>query len=113
MYQRYPFKVVADVHSYGELMIWPLGYTEKEVPNIAQFQELWQKTFEKVNFQGGNSIQLLYPTTGTGRDYGYEKHGAISMTLEVGESFRPSFKETEKMWTELSPHLLTLIETAK
>lgn len=112
MYQGRKYKLFIDMHAYGELMLWPFGYSEKDIPEAGIYRQAWTQTFKQIGFKGGNSIQLLYPTTGTSRDYGHGRHGAFSVTLEVGKSFRPSFAEVEQMWTRMRPHLLTTLHTA-
>lgn len=102
--------VFVDMHSYGELMLWPLGYANSDIPQAPQYRELWNKTLKPLGFKGGNSPQILYPTTATTRDYAYERHGAMSMTLEVGNDFRPAYSEVEQIWAEMNQPLLTILE---
>ena len=64
----------------------------------------------KVTLGGKTSPQILYPTTATTRDYAYEQHGAMSMTLEVGQDFRPSYAEVEQIWAEMRVPLLGILE---
>lgn len=102
--------VFVDMHSYGELMLWPLGYSSQDIPQAGIYRQLWEKTMKPLGFQGGNSPQILYPTTATTRDYAYEQHGAMSMTLEVGQDFRPGYAEVEKMWSDMRIPLLGILE---
>lgn len=104
--------IFADIHAYGELMLWPFGYSEQDVPHTPVFRKLYNETVKPLGFKGGTSTQILYPTTATSRDYAYGKHGALSVTLEVGQSFRPSYAEVESMWARLRPTFLRLIEAA-
>lgn len=104
--------VFADIHAYGELMLWPFGYSDQEVPHTPIFRQIYNETVKALGYQGGTSTQILYPTTATTRDYAYAKHRALSMTLEVGQSFRPSYTEVETMWNQLRPTFLRLIEVA-
>jgi predicted deacylase len=108
--QRKKPAIFADIHAYGELMLWPFGYSEKDVPHTPVFKQLYQETVKSLGFKGGTSTQILYPTTATTRDYAYGKHGALSMTLEVGQTFRPTASDVERMWTQLRPSFLRLIE---
>ncbi|PIQ23029.1 hypothetical protein COW36_01975 [bacterium (Candidatus Blackallbacteria) CG17_big_fil_post_rev_8_21_14_2_50_48_46] len=102
--------IFADIHAYGEMMLWPFGYSAEDVPHTPIFKKLYQETVKNLGFKGGTSTQILYPTTATTRDYAYGKHGALSMTLEVGQTFRPSFSEMERIWVSLRPTFLRLIE---
>lgn len=108
--QRKKPSVYADIHAYGEMMLWPFGYSDKDVPHTPVFKQLYQETVKSLGFKGGTSTQILYPTTATTRDYAYGKHGALSMTLEVGQTFRPSAADLERMWLQLQPTFLRLIE---
>lgn len=111
MFHRYKPALAIDMHAYGDMMLWPLGYSYDDNPHTATFRQLYERTVKNLGFKGGTSAQILYPTTATTRDYAYEQHGAISMTLEIGRDFRPGYSEVESMWTRLLPHLLTMLET--
>lgn len=110
IFKQNKVNVFMDVHAYGEMMIWPLGYSKKDIPEAPLYRKVWGDTFKPLGFRGGTSAQILYPTTATGRDYGYGKHGAFTMTLEVGHSFHPSYRKVEKMWEELRPNFLKMIK---
>ncbi len=110
MYRRKPNITMAmDIHAYGEMFFWPLGFQKAPIPEVPQYRNVWESTFKKLGYTGGTSLELLYPTSGTTDDYGYEKHGAFSMGLEVGHSFRPSYREVEQMWKETRSSWLGLI----
>lgn len=111
MFHRFKPVLAVDMHAYGDMMLWPLGYSKADAPHAAAFKSLFARTVQQLGFKGGTSAQILYPTTATTRDYAYEKHGAISMTLEIGDSFRPNYAEVERMWQRLQPHLLTFLES--
>lgn len=111
MFHRLKPALAVDMHAHGDMMLWPLGYSYDDTPDTAVFKDLFARTFKNLGFKGGTSAQILYPTTATTRDYAYEQHNAISMTLEIGDDFRPSYPNVEQMWTRLQPHLLTLLET--
>lgn len=100
-----------DMHSYGEMAFYPVGYSDKDVPEVAAFKELYSHTnFKDLNYQIGTSMGLLYPTTATTDDYAYVKHHAFGLGMEVGQSFRPSYPEVETMWNNLKPGLLSLLK---
>ncbi|MBF2054837.1 MAG: hypothetical protein IGS03_15430 [Candidatus Sericytochromatia bacterium] len=111
MFHRFKPVLAVDMHAHGDMMLWPLGYSKSDAPHAAAFKSLFARTVQQLGFKGGTSAQILYPTTATTRDYAYEQHGAISMTLEIGDSFRPNYSEVERMWQRLQPHLLTFLET--
>lgn len=103
------FNMVLDMHAYGEMFMWPVGYTKDPVPQNDLFKNMYNNSFKKIGYQGGSPATLLYPTTGTTIDYPYVKHKIIGLGMEVGTSFRPSFNELEQMWTELKPNLVYLL----
>lgn len=111
IFHRYKPVLAIDMHAYGDMMLWPLGYSKSDAPDAPAFKDLFSRTVQQLGFKGGTSAQILYPTTATTRDYAYEQHGAISMTLEIGQSFRPRYSEVERIWDRLHPHLLTMLET--
>ncbi|MGV3524469.1 MAG: M14 family zinc carboxypeptidase [Candidatus Sericytochromatia bacterium] len=112
MYTRKKIHMAMDIHAYGEMFFWPLGYSEKTIPEAPQYRNVYQNTFARHGYSGGTSLELLYPTSGTTDDYGYEKHGAFSMGLEVGSSFRPNYPEVEAMWNETRSSWLNLMKAS-
>lgn len=111
-YKVKKLNMVLDMHSYGEMFFWPVGYSDKPIPEANIFKNMYDNSFKKINYQGGTSMSLLYPTTGTTDDYAYVKHRALGLGMEVGQSFRPSYQEVESMWNELRPNLLYLLKVS-
>ncbi|GIW22643.1 MAG: hypothetical protein KatS3mg068_1650 [Candidatus Sericytochromatia bacterium] len=111
-YKVKKLNLVLDMHSYGEMFFWPVGYSDKPIPEVNIFKNIYENSFKKIGYQGGTSMTLLYPTTGTTDDYAYVKHKALGLGMEIGQSFRPSYQEVESMWNELRPNLLYLIKVS-
>lgn len=103
------FNMVLDMHAYGEMFMWPVGYTKEPTPHNELFKNMYNNSFKKIGYKGGSPATLLYPTTGTTIDYPYVKHKIIGLGMEVGTSFRPSSAELEQMWTQLRPNLIYLL----
>jgi predicted deacylase len=104
------FTLSVDLHAYGEMMIWPLGFTTAPTPHDAVFKALHKKT--APTYRGGTSMQLLYPTSGTTKDYAYEKFRSPAFTIEVGtdaDGFRPDYGRVDKIWSQLGPGLSYLV----
>ena len=78
--------VFLDIHSHGQLMLWPWGYTNTAAPNGTQLQTLGRKL---AFFNGHTPMQAigLYPASGTTDAYGYGELGIASYTFELGTSF--------------------------
>ncbi len=104
--------LVLDMHSYGEMFFWPVGYSNDAIPEAAMFKNIYNNSFKNINYQGGTSMSLLYPTTATTDDYAYVKHHIMGLGMEVGQSFRPNYSEVETMWNQLKPNLLYLIKVS-
>ena len=111
MYTRKKITASVDIHAYGDMFFWPLGYSEKPIPEVNLYKNMYNATFAKIGYSGGTSLSLLYPTTGTTDDYGYVKHRTFSMGMEIGSSFRPSYSETEQIWSQHRPLWLTVLDS--
>lgn len=109
-YKVKKLNMVLDMHSYGEMFFWPVGYAEKPIPEVNIFKDIYDNSFKKIGYSGGTSLSLLYATTGTTDDYAYVKHKALGLGMEIGESFRPTYQEVETMWSKLKPNLLYLVK---
>ena len=80
---------VIDHHSYGEMILYPWGYTQEPSPD----KDLLVDIGTKLNEAMGNRYKLqqssgLYPSSGESDDMQYA-NGLVSFTLEVGRSFQP------------------------
>jgi len=78
--------VYLDLHSYGELVIWPWGFTANPAPNGAALTTLGRR-FAWINGYFPEQAIGLYPTDGTTDDFGYGELGVAAMTFELGTSF--------------------------
>jgi hypothetical protein len=77
-----------DIHSYGELLLWPWGYTTLQAPppNNTELQTLGRKFAYFNNHYPEQSI-YLYVTDGTTIDYSYGQLGVSAYTFEIGNDF--------------------------
>lgn len=75
-----------DLHSYGELVMWPWGYTPAAAPNATALRTLGRKL---AYFNGHTPYQAnnLYTTDGSTRDFIYGQLGVASYTIEMGDDF--------------------------
>jgi len=75
-----------DMHSSGQLLLWPWGDTAEPAPNADQLQTLGRKL---AYFNGHWPTQSigLYPTDGTTTDFAYGELGIAAYTYELGTSF--------------------------
>lgn len=101
---------VLDIHSFGEMLLYPSGYTEKEVPNVKVYKELGAK----INQAFGNRYELmqaieLYPTSGASMDI-HQANDKISMTFEIGRSFFPKERELPALTEEASKGAMVFLD---
>ncbi len=82
------------LHSYGELDLWPWGWSTIPAPNNSQLQTLGRKF---AFFNGYSAMQSigLYPTTGSTDDWAYGELGVAAYTFEMGTAFFQSCSDFE------------------
>lgn len=80
--------VFMDIHSYGEIIIYPWGHEEKATGNDLDLKTLANKFqhFNDYGFSGPNN-GFLYPASGATDDWAYGTLGAAGVTFELGNSF--------------------------
>jgi len=105
--------VFIDLHSYGDLVLWPWGYTYDPAPNVLELSRLGQK-FAFFNHYEPEQAINLYPTSGTTDDFAYGDLGLAAYTFEVGAdpySFFPNCSYFEN--TILPDNLPALLFASK
>ncbi len=78
--------VYIDMHSYGQLVLWPWGFTSTVPPNGTGMQTLGRKWAYFNNHTPQQAIDL-YVTDGASKDYSYGVFGVPGYTWEVGTAF--------------------------
>jgi hypothetical protein len=99
-----------DLHSSGELVLWPWGWTSTDSPNHTQHQTLGRKLAYFNNHTPQKSY-TLYPTDGTTDDHSYGVFGVASYCIEMGTAFFQSCTTYES--TTHPTNLQALIYAAK
>ncbi|GAB3651242.1 M14 family metallopeptidase [Glycomyces tarimensis] len=80
--------VFISLHSYGEYIIVPWGYTDDPAPNDAAIRALGEQMAESNGyFVGTNGDTVGYGTSGTTDDMTYGELGVASVTFEIGAAF--------------------------
>jgi PKD repeat protein len=102
--------VFLDIHSYGELVLWPWGFTSALAPNGAALQTLGRKLAFFNGYRPEQAI-ALYPTDGTTDDFAYGDLGLAAYTFELGTSFFQDCATFEN--TILPGNLPALLYSAK
>ncbi len=85
--------VFMDLHSYGELVLWPWGFTDTPAPNGMALQTLGRK-FAYFNGYTAEQAIGLYPTDGTTDDFAYGELGIAAYTFEIGKYSQGGFFAT-------------------
>lgn len=75
------------LHSYGQLVLYPWGWTTSPAPNSTQLQTLGRKFGFFNGHQVCNGPACLYATSGTTDDMTYGERGIASYTFEIGTAF--------------------------
>ncbi len=78
--------VFIDLHSYGELVLWPWGYTYAAPPNANALRR-WAASLAYFNGHRPEQSVVLYVTDGTTDDFTYGELGVASYTFEMGTDF--------------------------
>jgi len=102
--------VYLDMHSYGELVMWPWGFTSAPPANGSALRTLGRRLAWFDGYEPDQAIGL-YPTDGTTVDFAYGDLGVASLLFELGTSFFQSCSSFES--TILPDHLETLRYAAK
>jgi carboxypeptidase T len=75
-----------DLHSYGQLVLWPWGFTNTPSGNASSLQTLGRR-FAFLNQHYPEQSIGLYPTDGTSDSVSYGELGVAAYTFEVGTNF--------------------------
>jgi hypothetical protein len=87
-------RVAITFHTYGELILWPYGYTYDDVPDDMQaddhavFVALGQ-AMAATNGYTPQQASDLYLTSGDFTDWAYGVHRIFAYTFEMGTNFYP------------------------
>lgn len=79
--------IFLDLHSYGQYVLWPWGYTSSTSPNDTQLQTLGRKLAFFNGYRPGQTGQDLYACSGVTNDFAYGELGIAAYTFEMGTSF--------------------------
>jgi murein tripeptide amidase MpaA len=103
--------VFLDIHSYGELILWPWGFSGTPAPNHAELQTLGRR-FAYLNGYRPEQAVGLYPTEGTSDGFAYGELGLAAFTFELGT--RPFFQGCAIFENSILPdNLQALVYAAK
>jgi hypothetical protein len=93
--QTHNFAAAFNTHTYGDLILFPIGATDNEfAADHDHFQLIGNHMAEESGFVAQKSSGL-YPASGDSDDWAYLDHGVHAMTPEVGPSFWPASNEID------------------
>jgi hypothetical protein len=105
--------VFIDLHSSGQLVLWPWGYTTATAPNATALQTLGRKFAYINNYYPEQAIEL-YITDGASDDFAYGDRGVAAYTFEMGTSFFQSCASFEgTVYPQVRDALLYAVRTAR
>lgn len=81
-----------DIHSYGQLILWPFGHSAQLAPNHIGLEALGKKVAFFNGYYPEQAIGL-YPTDGTSDTLAYDELGVAHLTFELGSDFFQSCSE--------------------
>ncbi len=84
------FEIALDFHSYGELVMWPWGYTTEVTPDDADLVRIGNELAALNGYTAEQSVGL-YPTTGDSIDWHYGGADIYAFCFEVGREFHPDW----------------------
>ena len=79
--------LMISLHSYGQLVLYPWGWTNAPTPNGAELRTLGEKFGYLTGYQVCQPGECLYSTDGTTDDWAYGELGVAAYTLEIGLTF--------------------------
>jgi carboxypeptidase T len=102
--------LLIDLHSYGNQVLWPWGWTESPAPNQTGLETLGRKLAFINHYKPEQSV-FLYATDGSTNDFAYGELGLAAYTFEVGTDFFQDCATFEN--TILPDNLPALLAAAK
>lgn len=95
------------LHSFGDLVLWPWGFTSGAAPNKDGLQTIGDKLASYNGYRSCQPSTCLYGASGTSDDWAYGELGIPSFTFEVGQwEFMPPYGEIDfDQWPKNEPAL--------
>lgn len=103
------FFLSVSLHSYGDLLYFPWGFTEEPVPDFDAFASLAERIADRSKVEVSFEFPAGY-TPGNSDDYLYGEFGTYAFTVEVGDGIPTSNEELSAVFSEKLPGLLYAIQ---
>ena len=109
--ESHNFTLTVSYRSYGNLVLYPWGYTDAPPPDGGLMDAMARKVASSNHYTPGQST-ILYPTSGDLCDWTYGAHGIRCFTVEMGDEFMPPYSAVAGLWDENRPGALYLMNIA-
>jgi carboxypeptidase T len=103
------FFLSLSLHSYGNVLYFPWGFTEEPVPDFDAFTSLAEGIADRSKVEVSFEFPAGY-TPGNSDDYLYGEFGTYAFTMEVGDGIPTSSEELSAVFSEKLPGLLFAIQ---
>jgi len=91
---QHQFRIALNHHTFGNLLVYPWGYSDSATPDAATFSALAQAMTLENNFRAGTGTETVgYVVNGSSDDWMYGQAQIFGMTPELGvqsEGFWPA-----------------------
>lgn len=104
------FNLVISLHSYGQYILWPWGYTWELPPDQARFLAIGRRMAAHNHYTYGPINTTIYPTSGDLMDWSYGELGILAFGMEIGTRFDPPYTDVQPLWNETRDGLLYLLK---
>jgi carboxypeptidase T len=122
--KAHEFNFTESFHSYGELVLWPWGYTYTNPPNNSQIVSYGNTTASMIHCLGSGyydpgQSSSLYPTSGDsdGWIFGWYHYingtNCVSFTNEIGTSFYQSTSDLDYICRQNFKGIFYMIQQAE
>jgi hypothetical protein len=106
-------KAVLELHSYGEMILYPWSYEVREVDRMDEYLRLGDAINRSLDYK----YQLmpsyaLYPVPGCSNDVQHA-NGILGMTMEIGNSFHPDATALAQLTEQVLPSQLAFIDEVR
>lgn len=102
------------LHSFGELILWPWGYSENRAPNYTGLKAIGDKLAYYNDYLSCQASTCLYSASGTTDDWAYGELGIPAFTYEIGQRFMPDYSWIDEiLWPANLPSFLYAARIAR
>ena len=90
------FRISVSYHTYGEVILYPWGWTTEAPPDEDTYQRIGYGISEINNYTVMQASDF-YRTSGDSDDYLYGRKNVIAFTIELGEEYAPEISVVENI----------------